>query len=226
MIWTAFIFDVDGTVAETEELHRKAFNAAFRDFNLGWNWSRTTYRELLKVTGGKERIKHFASKVGQTVDEIALHRQKTEWYVSLMSAGQIELRPGVERLINYAHKSGIKLAIATTTSRANVEALFAATLGLDVLSWFDVIACGEDVLNKKPDPEVYKLVLEKLSVQTGSCVAFEDSQNGIIAAKGADLHVVATPAIYTSGDDFSKADIVTSDLENYASVVIQSSKSD
>ncbi|MEX3009685.1 HAD-IA family hydrolase [Hoeflea sp. TYP-13] len=205
----ALIFDVDGTLAETEDLHRLAFNKAFEEAGIDWVWSRDLYARLLRVTGGKERIRSYAEETTTAnIDAPALHARKTEIYNGFMVPGALQLRPGVERLIRYAKDEGLELAIATTTSRANIVSLFAATMGADVLRWFRSIRSGEDVQNKKPDPEVFQKVLEDLDLPAADCLVFEDSENGLRASKALSLPTVVTPSIYTWDNDFSDADLI------------------
>lgn len=209
----ALIFDVDGTLAETEEVHRAAFNQTFAEAGLDWNWSVETYKQLLKVTGGRERMEHFARINNLAVpDCAALHKIKTGNYNDLIAHSGVVLRPGVEALLRSARASGMKLAIATTTSRPNMNSLISSTLGTSALDWFEAICCGEDVKIKKPDPEVYVLALEKCGVAAGQAIAFEDSANGLKAAKSARLACVITPGMYTFDDDFSGADLIVANL--------------
>ena len=202
----ALIFDVDGTLAETEEAHRLAFNDAFAEAGLDWDWTPDLYRELLKVTGGKERIGHYRSLSPTAI--AALHARKTVLYAARIGGGAVPLRPGIEALIAEARRRGVRLAIATTTSRPNIDALIGATLGPEGAGWFEAIACGDDVAAKKPDPEVYHLALATLGAPAAHAVAVEDSWNGVRAAKGAGLWVIATPSLYSAADDFSEADLV------------------
>lgn len=215
----ALIFDVDGTLAETEELHRIAFNRTFSEAGLSWVWSRELYSQLLKVTGGRERIEHYAHQAGAgDVDAAALHRRKTEFYNELMVPGTVELRPGVEDLLNRARAAGLDLAIGTTTSRANVVGLMAATLGEDALSWFRSVRTGEGTKRKKPDPEVYKLVLADLGHRSEDCLIFEDSENGLRAARAVNVPTIITPSIYTGDDDFAGADYIFENLDEPFSI--------
>lgn len=213
----AFIFDVDGTLADTERHgHRIAFNRAFEDLGLDWRWSEETYGELLAVTGGKERIAHYVETRGKAERDRAdlpdliasLHARKTENYVALLERSAIPLRPGVQRLLREARERGIRLAIATTTTPQNVTALLANALGGDSIDWFDVIGAGDIVPRKKPAADIYRYVLRQLDLDAGDCVAFEDSLNGKIAALDAGLKTVITYNGYTENDDFSGAALV------------------
>ena len=212
----ALIFDVDGTLAETEELHRQSFNLTFQQFKLDWHWDPALYTKLLQTTGGKERMVRFVTdyKPDQrhVLDNLpALHRTKTKSYLDLLSRGALKLRPGVERLIDEARERDIKLAIATTSTPLNVKALLRSTLGEDSPNWF-AISAGDVVSRKKPHPDVYFEALESLNVGPGHAIAFEDSFNGLRAAMKAGITVVATPSLYLAEEDLSGAKAVVSNL--------------
>lgn len=213
----AFIFDVDGTLADTErDGHRVAFNRAFEEYGLDWQWSVETYGELLAVTGGKERMQFYTEKflakenIPDKIESLIpeLHQAKTRHYTELLSTGAIPLRPGVERLINEARQRGFRLAIATTTTPENVTALLIHTLGEDSIKWFEVIAAGDIVPAKKPAPDIYDYALKSMQLDADQCIAFEDSINGIKSSLGANLNTIITINDYTKDDDFSNASIV------------------
>lgn len=214
----ALIFDVDGTLAETEEAHRAAFNQTFLAWGLGWVWSQEAYGALLKTTGGKERIRAFQARLPEgahrlTDAEIAtLHQQKTAAYGGILAAGGLSLRPGVADLITAARERGLKLAVATTTNTPNVEALCQCCWGQPATQVFDHIAAGDMVERKKPAPDVFQLALEQLGLPAAACLAFEDSRNGVLSARRAGLRVLVTPSGYTDQDDFHDADWVIPDL--------------
>ncbi|MCP1198393.1 HAD family hydrolase [Notoacmeibacter sp. MSK16QG-6] len=212
----ALIFDVDGTLAETEEAHRQAFNAIFEQYGLDWHWSIHDYTRLLEVTGGKERMRHFRDINGRSEPDDAeirlMHSQKTDRYAAILSKGALPLRAGVKTLIEKARNAGLKTAIATTTSGANVEALCQCCWGLPAGEIFDAVAAGDEVEAKKPAPDVYLLVLSRLGLSADKAIAFEDSENGLRSAKAAGLRTVVTPSAFTSHQDFSSADWVVSSL--------------
>lgn len=222
----ALIFDVDGTLADTErDGHRVAFNAAFREAGLPWNWDVRLYGELLAVTGGKERMVHYARTYAPQLAERPdfdalvrkLHVLKTGHYVHLVQGGALPLRPGVADVIREARKAGLKLAIATTTSPENVAALLRASLAHDAEKWFDVIGAGDIVPAKKPASDIYLWVLERLGVPAADCLAIEDSAHGLKAAQGAGIPTVVTENGYTRGQDFSGAVAV---LPDFAATVL------
>lgn len=217
----ALIFDVDGTLAETErDGHRVAFNRAFADAGLEWNWSVEHYRDLLEVAGGKERIQFFLDTDCPTFQPngnlrewiASLHRAKTDHYQKLVADGLIPLRPGVKRLIQEAREQGVRLAIATTSRFDNVTALLETTLGPDSPNWFEIIGAGDVVPAKKPAPDIYFYVLDKLQLPPQECLAIEDSHQGLQAAMAAGITTIVTFNRYTQHHDFSGALLVLDHL--------------
>jgi HAD superfamily hydrolase (TIGR01509 family) len=216
------IFDVDGTLADTERFgHRVAFNLAFAEFGLTWHWDEVLYGELLAVMGGQERLKHFINAYQPDMSGIvgdikafipALHVVKNRHYAKLVETGQIPARLGIIRLIKEAKAAGLRLAIATTTKRQNVEALFAASFPENMLSWFEVIATDESVGDKKPAPDIYFYVLEKMDVSVQECLVVEDTENGLRAALSAGIPTLITVNEYTKQQDFSGALLVVNHL--------------
>ena len=212
------IFDVDGTLANTErDGHRVAFNLAFAEAGLNWQWSVEFYGQLLAVSGGKERLRYFLRRhlpQFQPNCELSefvayLHQLKTNHYLNLLRSGAISLRPGAKRLIEEARAANLTLAIATTSSLPNVIALLEKYLDLD---WFEVIAAGDIVPAKKPAPDIYHYVVKRLALPLDSFVVIEDSDNGLEAAIAAGLTTVVTVNNYTERQDFSRAALVISDL--------------
>ncbi|MGV6801738.1 MAG: HAD-IA family hydrolase [bacterium] len=216
MTLQALIFDVDGTLAETEEVHRQAFNDIFQEDGLDWHWSRNDYCKLLNVTGGKERIRHYIKdwlkEDPNAVDIPDMHQRKTARYVEIMNSGTVQLRPGVERLIEEALSAKIQCAIATTTSLPNVEVLIHNSLGAAGLNKFSAIAAGDQVKAKKPAPDVYLLALERLDLAARECFALEDSENGLISAQRAQLPTLVTTNDYTAHHQFNGAVAVLDSL--------------
>lgn len=213
----ALIFDVDGTLAETEELHRQAFNLAFARRGLDWQWDRAVYKDLLRVTGGKERMRAYHKRLKTApplsdMDIAELHRIKTAHYAELVETGRCPLRPGVTDLLTTAKARGQRLAIATTTSHGNIDALLSQALGQRWAADFDAIVAGDDVRHKKPAPDVYCEILARLKLEGADCVAIEDSANGLVAASRAGIPVLITRSMFFGGDDFTGAHGVLDDL--------------
>ena len=217
MTLKALIFDVDGTLADTEkDGHRVAFNMAFKDAGLDWDWDDDLYGQLLAVTGGKERIRYYLEQFNSafikpdnfTEFVAKLHAAKTQFYMQLMEQGQVPLRVGVEQLFKQAREQGLRLAIATTTTPENVTALLHNTMGKGSEQWFEVIAAGDIVPAKKPAADIFVYALQKLNLSAQECLAFEDSENGLKSSKGAGLKTVITINDYTKDQDFSNADLI------------------
>jgi HAD superfamily hydrolase (TIGR01509 family) len=216
----ALIFDVDGTLADTErDGHRVAFNRAFVDAGLDWCWDVARYGQLLRIAGGRERIAHFIETDAAHVppDErdalaLRLHVRKTQHYLRMIDTGAVALRPGVARLLAESHSAGLILAIATTTTRANVDRLIARTLPAGAAAWFSAIVAAEDAPAKKPDPQVYEVALARMQLLPHECLAFEDSAAGLRSASAADVPTIVTVNDYTRDQDFSGALAVIGDL--------------
>jgi HAD superfamily hydrolase (TIGR01509 family) len=207
----AVIFDVDGTLVDSERHgHRVAFNRAFEAFELPYRWDEDLYGELLHTTGGRRRIEGYL--LGEGVPEAeaaelapALHEHKTELLEEMVDGGMIELRPGAGRLVRELAGAGVARAVGTTGSRRWVERLLRHTLG-DV-EW-DVIVAGDDVTNRKPDPEVFTTAVKQLDEDAGNVVVIEDSTEGLQAARAAGLCCVVVVNGYTADHDLAGADLV------------------
>ncbi len=218
----ALLFDVDGTLADTErDGHRVAFNRAFRDAGLDWDWTPELYGELLAVTGGKERMLHYLDRFRPDFPRprdlagfvAGLHAAKTRHYLEMLEGGGIPLRPGVARLLRGAREAGYLLGVATTTTPDNVLTLLRSSLAPDAPDWFAVIAAGDIVPAKKPAPDIYVWALRQLRIDPAQCVAFEDSGHGVRSAAGAGIRaILVTVNDYTRGQDFRGATLVVDDL--------------
>jgi HAD superfamily hydrolase (TIGR01509 family) len=218
----ALIWDVDGTVAETErDGHRVAFNLAFESFGIAWRWDVATYGALLHVTGGRERLLYCmearvdAPPTAEAREALAqqIHQRKNQIYAQLVAAGGIDARPGVRRLMDECVRECVAMAIATTTSRSNVEALFSSLFGANWRQRFAAVVCAEDAPAKKPDPQAYHVALQRLGVAPGEAFALEDSPNGLHAARAAGIPCGITRSAYFADAVFDGAAWVRDDLE-------------
>lgn len=219
----ALIFDVDGTLADTESTHRAAFNQAFSELGRDWIWDEALYTRLLEISGGKERILHYWRQVQPDILDIGgagvqdtvarMHELKTAAYERAVQEGAVQLRPGVLRLIESAYQEKLRLAIATTTSPVNIAALLRSAIGPDWTHYFMVVEDASTAPRKKPHPQVYLQTLQRLQLPATACLAFEDSANGVKAATGAGLATLVTPNSFTAHHDFTGALRILPDLQ-------------
>ena len=226
MTLQAILFDVDGTLADTEALgHRPAYNRAFRQMGLSFRWGPKLYRKLLRQPGGRERLRHYLQQyqpdlgthraavdadADQWVAEV--HALKSKYFRRYMRRGRVPLRPGIARLIREANEQGIRLAIVTNASRKTLNPVLRYILGPALTSVIEVVASGEEVSHKKPSPDLYRLAMARLGLTAHDCVALEDSEMGLRAARAAGLPAVVTVNDDTVGQDFSGASLVVSSL--------------
>ena len=210
------IFDVDGTIADTEDIHRQAFNKAFSKFDLNWHWSKEKYHELLFISGGKERITRCLAEDNATKKNTGfiekLHKCKSECYRSILLSSDISLRPGVKRLITEAKEKNIKIGIATNSSTENLQALIKKTFKVEPEKLFNTIVTNNIIIDKKPSPEVYYRALKNLELSANKCIAVEDTANGNASAIRAGLRTVITTHAYTADNDFDGASLVLNNL--------------
>lgn len=215
----AVLFDQDGVIIDTErDGHRVAFNQTFKEFGYGFEWSVEKYHELLQVAGGKERMRHYLHTEGFGVevkpeeeDQLIkdMHKLKTAIFVELIESGRLPLRPGVKRLMQEVMDAGLVLGVCTTSNERAARAV-AYKILKDIK--FDFVLAGDIVSKKKPDPEIYNLALEKAGLKPEECIVIEDSRNGVLAAKAAGMHIVATTNVYTEKEDLSDADLIVTCL--------------
>jgi HAD superfamily hydrolase (TIGR01509 family) len=220
MALRAILFDVDGTLANTErDGHRPAFNAAFAELGLSWHWDESFYGKLLSKGGGRERLyfyaEHFdpATRARPDFDELTrrVHEIKTRNYQRLLAAGAIPLRGDVGRLICDARTEGVRLGIASSSRQENVVGLLRANLGPNADAWFDAIVTGETVSDRKSSvrkADVYKKALEDLQLPGRDCLAVEDSAHGLAASLAAGIPTVITLSDYTHDEDFEGARMI------------------
>ena len=215
----AIFFDQDGVIIDTEkDGHRVAFNETFKEFGYEFQWDVDRYHELLRVSGGKERMRHYFHEESLFRDPAKdeeydfikdLHKRKTEIFISLIETGKLPLRAGVKRLMKEAIDKGVRLGICTTANERSANAIARGMLR-DIE--FEFVLAGDVVSKKKPDPEIYLLALERTGLEPQQCLVIEDSRNGVLAAKAAGLYVVATTNVYTEREDLSDADIIVTSL--------------
>jgi HAD superfamily hydrolase (TIGR01509 family) len=212
MIMKALIFDCDGVLVDTErDGHRVAFNRAFADIGLDVSWGVELYGELLKVAGGKERMRAYFDNAGWPAgasDKDAfiadLHKRKTAIFKDMIAGGQLPLRSGINRIIDEAAAAGIRLGVCTTSNPISVDGVL-DLMGPERKRKFEFVLAGDVVSRKKPDPEIYELAKERLGLEGTSCMVIEDSRNGLLAAHGAGMPCLITTSTYTINENFDHA---------------------
>ena len=216
----AILFDVGGTIAESEEIHRVSFNEAFKEFGLNWYWDEAIYRELVFIGGGKERIKHYITRAwpemlkqkNLTKYIESVHKIKGQIYEEFLNDSQLKARPGIIRLLKELKNEKIRLAIVSDTTEENLINLFKKGLGINPIEWFEILAHGGCTIQKKPSPDIYLWTLERLKLPPESCLAIEDAPRGVDSAIDAGLKVLVTPSIYTLEEKFEKSSLLLSHL--------------
>ena len=215
----AIFFDQDGVIIDTEkDGHRVAFNQAFKAFGYDFEWDVDKYHDLLRVSGGKERMRQYFKEADMFTDKSeedlldhikSLHKTKTGLFIKLIESGALPLRSGIKRFMEEGVAAGLTLGVCTTANERSANAIAKGMLG-DIP--FKFILAGDVVKKKKPDPEIYLMALEKTGLSPDNCLVIEDSRVGVLAAKAAGMHVVATTNIYTENEDLDDADIIVSCL--------------
>ncbi len=209
----AIFFGSIGTIADTSELQRQAFNQAFKAHGLDWYWHRDEYLTMLKESGGQNRIADYAHSVGQTVDVETIHQLKSSFFQSSLSQSQVKPRLGVVETIQNANNKGLKLAFVTTTTQKNVLALLDALYPTIQSTDFDLIVNADRVARPKPDKAAYTFALEKLGERSADCIAIEDNLDGVRAARSAGLNCIAFPNENTVHHNFEEANYLVDRLD-------------
>jgi HAD superfamily hydrolase (TIGR01509 family) len=222
----AILFDMDGTMADTERLgHRPAYNNAFKEAGLNWRWGPKLYRRLLRQPGGgRDRLRHYLESYKPAMGPLSdaaddpdslvsdLHARKAQHFDKLLRKGKVPLRAGVARLMDEAHAEGIRLAVVTNASRASLASMLQHSVGDVLRQRLDLVLCGDEGVAKKPAPDLYNTALQRLGIPAGDSVAIEDSQLGLQAAAAAGIPTLVTINDNTAGEDFSAAAMVVDTL--------------
>lgn len=200
----AFLLGSISTLADTSEIQRDAFNRAFAEHGLDWNWDREEYATLLDSNGGRDRVAAYAEARGEDVDADAVHATKSRIYQEMLttSDGQVSPRPGVVASITAAREKGYRVGLVTTTSADNIAALGQALAGKVSIDDLDVVVDQSLVSHRKPDGEAYTYALSQLGVDPADAVAVEDNLGGVRSAQAAGVRVIAFPNGNTVNQDF------------------------
>ncbi len=213
----AVFWDLDGTIADTEmNGHRIAFNKAFLEAGLPFRWNKDTYKKLLRIPGGNNRMRYFfeSQKIKLNNKEISsLHSTKQNYYKEIIAEGNVEIRIGVKRLIEELSKNKVIQYIVTTSTRIAVESILLNKLHSESFAFTRIIT-AEDVQNLKPKPDAYIKAVRLSNCSHNDILVIEDSFAGLKAAKSANLSCIITlpPWDQNSFQEFTEADAIVNHL--------------
>jgi len=204
--YKALFFGSIGSIVETSDIQRKAFNEAFKRKNLNWIWTRKIYQKLLKKSGGKDRISNYALQKKISVDEIKLRELKTKIFNNYLKKNKLSPRPGVKEIIKICKKKRIKLALVSSTTQNNINSIFFCLRKSINVKDFDFVGNSKLAKNPKPFPDIYKFALKKLKLQANECIAIEDSQESLNSAKKAKIKCFVFPGKFHNSKKFKGAE--------------------
>ena len=199
----AILFGSIGTLIETSDLQREAFNEAFKEAGLDWYWDQEDYTKLLKKSGGTKRIEDFAEKNNTTVDVKKIRERKTQIYNDKINSITTPPREGVLDVLEYAYKNNIKTGFVTSTTSDNIDAVFKTLNNQIKKNYFDFIGSNNLIKEAKPAPDIYIKALNSLELNSSDCIAIEDTVESALSAHRAKIKCVAFPGLYHVDDDFS-----------------------
>ena len=209
----AILFGSIGTLVETSEIQRNAFNDAFKEAGLDWNWDKKNYKNLLKKSGGEKRIKEFAQQKNISVDVLKIRSRKTELFNEYLSNKDFKPRDGVEKVIKYAREKKLKLGFVTSTTTNNINAVFQALKNFIQKKDFDFIGNNNLISKAKPDSEIYNKALTFLSLKASDCIAIEDTEESVKSAVNANIKCIGFPGNYHKQDSFDQCEVVINKLD-------------
>jgi HAD superfamily hydrolase (TIGR01509 family) len=202
------ISDLDGTILETEDYHRRAYNALFEELGLPRRWSKQDYSDRLAQVGGA-KFREIFNWLGRPEAEFAETAQR----LYARKTALFPLRPGVPRLFAELRDEEIPLAIASTCVKSAARAVLRAALGDVFLDSLAALCAGDDVARKKPDPAIYTLAARQCGVSPGNCLVLEDTGHGLRAALAAGMTCVVTPSEFALEDEFTGAHLLAESLD-------------
>ena len=189
-------WDLDGTIANTElEAHLPAFNKAFKDFGINWHWDANKYIKLLKINGGRNRIKYFSKLIKEDLsDELILkiHERKQFHYLETIQKNCVKLKVGVNRLIDELHRKQVRQFVVTSSSRKQVDILLKNLF--NSFFPFEFIISSDDVEFVKPDPLPYLKAIQLSGIKENNSIVFEDSNPGLKSSLAAKLPTIFIPS--------------------------------
>lgn len=203
----AVLFDMDGLMIESEHLQSLSFKKILESHDIKPEYNDAGVIQIVGVTA-KENLKLIKDKHGlkSSVDELLL--LKNEIYNEIIDEG-LEPMPGLHELIKSLKENGIKIAVASSSNRNDIEKVLRM---IDLDEVFDAVVSGAEVAHSKPSPDVFQKAATELGVPVSSCAVLEDAESGIKAGKAAGMTVIAIPSQFTVDNDFSEADYIFKSL--------------
>ena len=199
----AVVFDFDGLILDTEYPEYVSWREIYQSHGANLPlaaWERSIGSMDLNLF---DPYAYLEAQLGRPVDRAEIRARRRPRFAELVAAQSV--LPGVEDYLVGARRLGLKVGLASSSSRAWVTGHL-ARFGLNGAT-FDCLCCGDEVKRTKPDPELYLAVLGGLAVRGDQAVALEDSPNGVAAAKAAGLYCVAVPNLLTHRLAFDRADL-------------------
>ena len=189
-------WDLDGTIANTElEAHLPAFNNAFNDLGINWNWDIIDYIQLLRINGGKNRIAYYSKLNNHSLSDdliIKIHEKKQFHYLEIIKENCVNFKTGVYRLINELNRKKIRQFIVTSSSKKQVDLLVEYLF--NGFNPFEFIISSDDVEFKKPNPLPYLKAVKLSGIKKNKSIVFEDSNPGLKSSLAAKLPTIFVPS--------------------------------
>ncbi len=211
----AIFFGSIGTLVETSEIQRKAFNAAFKEFGLNWYWNIGNYINMIQKPGGILRIKEY-SKLKLKDNEVKKIYDLKIKYFRKYSTNSVKPRDGVLDVIKYANKNNIKLGFITTTTKETIEIIKDSLSKYIDFNNFDLITNEKDCSKKKPNPDIYNFAINNLNVAENDSITIEDTPVSYTSSKKANIKTILFPGEYSvDKNNISSSYKIFEEVENF-----------
>jgi beta-phosphoglucomutase family hydrolase len=194
----AVIFDMDGVIFDTENVYLDTWTNIFK--NYGYKMTKDVYVTVMG-RGRKNVIETFLKVYGQDLPIMKMYKEKDEQIKQAVSKGQVPIKIGVFEMLNYLKGNDYKIALATSAKR---ERAMLQLRKYKIEELFDAIVCGDEIVNGKPDPEIFLKAAEKLSLKPEECIVIEDSTAGIKAAYEAKMIGIHVEDLKVADDEILK----------------------
>lgn len=204
------LFDLDGTLLDTEHYQRQGWIEILKPFGIP-----LSKEEYLNYAGkaGKDAEKELIKKYNLKIKEGDLLKKKEKLLKEWMGTKPLKILPFAVEIIEFLKNKGIKLVVVSGAPKEETEVKLKRSR---LSSLFEIIISGDDVKKGKPEPDIYLYGAKKINLTPNECIAFEDTQYGVLSAKRAGMICLAIPNEFSEKQDFSKADAVCKNLKEAA----------